>query len=54
MRVAFGIKNLLKPLGVGPRAIAWAKDGEELATIQQLSKALSYHDYKDEEIMGIH
>ena len=47
------LPDLLKPLGVEPGATAWAKGGEELAAIQQLSEALSDHGYQAEEIMGI-
>ena len=45
--------DLLKPLGVEPGAVAWAKGGEQLATIQQLSQTLSAHGYKDEDIAKV-
>lgn len=42
--------DLLKPLGVEPGAVAWAKGGKELATIQDLSQVLSARGYSEVDI----
>ena len=45
--------SLLAPMGIEPSAIRWAKDAEDLSTIQLIAEALSQNGYKDEQVAAI-